>query len=220
MNINTLNINEKKRLLDELKEDDNKRIKLDTHNKKYPEFQKKINYINLAIFELKNNINKNNEMIVDLNFKSENKLSLFSISEKSSNDIIENYKDHNKRIDKAINVLKAQIIEIKNNFENYCVHDWINKWEYKQVIDIKNTDMDSYEDCAEKDFDAVKKAVDDVNKCNAYKSYYKNIENVIIKDWKKKQVTELFRDNDCFDRETYYTCKNCNHRHTVNFYSK
>lgn len=220
MNINTLNINEKKRLLDDLKEDDNKRVKLIMHNRKYPEFQKKINYINFAIFELKNNINKNNEMTADLNFKSENKLSLFSISKKSSNDTIENYKDHNKKIEEAINVLKAQIVEIKNNFENYCVHDWINKWEYKQIINIKSDEAELYEDCLFNDIDAIKKAVNNINKCNAYKSNYKNIENVIVADWKKKQVFELFHDNDCYDREIYYTCKNCDHRHTVNFYSK
>ena len=43
MNIKTLNINEKKRLFTDLKNDEIERLKLDTYNIKYPGFKKKIN---------------------------------------------------------------------------------------------------------------------------------------------------------------------------------
>ena len=62
MNIKTLNINEKKRLFTDLKNDEIERLKLDTYNIKYPAFKKKINYINLAINELKNSLSSSRRL--------------------------------------------------------------------------------------------------------------------------------------------------------------
>jgi hypothetical protein len=212
MNIKTLNINEKKRLFTDLKNDEIERLKLDTYNIKYPGFKKKINCINLAINELKNNIIKNNEIIKDINFKI--------TSRNSHNDIINDYNEHNKQIEETVNILKKQITEIKDEFEPFCIHTWITEFKYTQADNIQSNDKESYVNCSKDDFDDIKQTANNINTCNTYNKDHKIIDNIILENWKKKLVVKSLCNNDCYDRETYYLCENCDHHHTVNFYSK
>ena len=199
-------MSKKKRLLNELTEDNENIVKKQNFELKYPEFKQTINSFNFIISELISNINKNNKAINELKN---------NLIDNSINDSIKTLQDHNDKILDNINIIKKQITQLKINFQNICIHKWVTNYKYILKDDIYSKN-NSYYDCDESDLKFIEKI-----QTYSYTLHETiNNSNLDLTQWKKKRVIENFEEYDSYDRETYHKCNICDYHHTINFYSK
>jgi hypothetical protein len=198
INLKTLSSNEKKRLYSELNSEFKNKEKEKEYTNKFPQFSHTINSLNFIKLELISNFNKNEETINNLKC---NKLNL-----ENSDNTIKSLIGHNKKIQDSINTIDVQIFKIKFEFQNICIHKWVTYYKYSLIKNIDNNDQ-SYINCNESDINEIKKT-------------FNTLENFNLNDWKKKLEIKNFNRYECYDRETYYKCKNCDFCHTISFYSK
>lgn len=220
MDITKLSINQKKRLFQQLYDDEQQRLKLNNYKTKYPEFKNKINHLNLTINELTKNIDGNKKIIEKIKLDFEN-------SSLDQNNYllgaIKSYEEHNGQLEASIIILKNYLSDTKKDFEKICLHKWIQKTDYKFYDENdqnhENNNMKGYIDVNEEDIQGIKNIIDNVINWNCHLRN-KIDKNIDLKQWKKKLIPKSFHCDDCYDRETYYVCKNCDYKHTVSFYSK
>ena len=213
--IESLNNNQKKRLLSILNEDESNRIKLHKYNLKYPSFKEKIYNLNNAISELQENMETNKSLMETLNCNLKKEKSIETKT--SFLNTLNNFINKNKGIQASINTLENQISDIKKEFSEFCIHKWMTELKYVKISDIKEEELDKHMICEESDINEINKTIQERNKYN----YTRELnETIILQDWRKIYINKNFYNFDIYDRETYYICKTCNYHHTVHFYSK
>lgn len=217
MDITKLSINQKKRLYQQLYDDEQERLKLNNYKTKYPVFKDKINSLNLSINELTKNIDENKKIVDKIKSDFEN----YSPTKYNSLvGTIQSYEEHNKQLEDSITILKKYISDTKKDFEKICLHEWIQQMDYKFYDENnQNNDIKGYIDVNEDDIQGIKNIIDNVINWNNHLRN-KIDKNINLKQWKKKLIPKSFYCNDCYDRETYYVCKNCDYKHITHFYSK
>lgn len=202
IDVNSLNSNQKKRLLQQLYDDEQYNVKKKNYELKYPSFKQTICDFENAISELQENMKKNNILIQTLN----NNIKKTELS----NDL-KNIINKNNNIYNSIKTLENHIINIKKDFSNICIHQWITETKYYNISNIETDKLNEYEICDESDITQIKNIINNSNEKN---------KEIISQDWGKIKTNKKFYDYNPYDRETYYICETCNHHHTIHFYSK
>lgn len=202
MNLSELTEKQKKRLLNDLQEEERDKKRKLNYSRKYPEFERTINSLNFIKSELQSNLNNNLKVINN------------TFTDNVKNSITE----HNNKINSSLNILNNIIFDKKYSFQDMCIHEWITEYKYKyiQKNDIKQNDNKTYEDCNDSDIENIK----DYIKGNIFYSKNNIDENINMNEWKKTLAIKNFKDYTCYDREIYNECKKCSFRHTISFYSK
>lgn len=200
MNLPELTEKQKKRLLNDLQQEEHDKKRKLNYNYKYPEFERTINSLNFIKSELQSNLN-NNLKVINSNI---------------TDDVKNSITEHNNKINSSLSILDNIIFDKKHSFQDICIHEWITEYKYIQQHDIKQNDNKEYENCNDSDIENIK----DYIKGNIFYSKNNIDENININEWKKTLVTKNFREYTCYDREIYNECKKCSFYHTISFYSK
>ena len=167
MNLSELTEKQKKRLLNDLQQEEHDKKRKLNYNYKYPEFERTINSLNFIKSELQSNLN-NNLKIINSNI---------------TDDVKNSITEHNNKINSSLNLLDNIIFDKKYSFQDVCIHEWITEYKYTQQCDIKQNDNETYEDCNNSD----------IKKININKSK----KTLVIKNFKEFTCYDRKIYNEC-----------------------